>query len=46
MFDNVKEECGVFGVYSKKPERLAYITCVGLSGLQQMELFHTTKNQD
>lgn len=34
MFDNVKEECGVFGVYSKKPERLAYITCVGLSGLQ------------
>ena len=34
MFDNVKEECGVFGVYSKKPEKLAYITCVGLSGLQ------------
>ena len=22
MFDNVKEECGVFGVYSKKPEKL------------------------
>ena len=35
MFDNVKEECGVFGVYSKKPEKLAYITCIGLSGLQQ-----------
>ena len=34
MFDNVKEECGVFGVYSKKPEKLAYITCIGLSGLQ------------
>lgn len=34
MFDNIKEECGVFGVYSKKPEKLAYITCVGLSGLQ------------
>lgn len=34
MFDRVKEECGVFGVYSKKPEKLAYITCVGLSGLQ------------
>ena len=34
MFDSVKEECGVFGVYSKKPEKLAYMTCVGLSGLQ------------
>lgn len=34
MFDNLKEECGVFGVYSEKPEKLAYITCVGLSGLQ------------
>lgn len=34
MFDKIKEECGVFGVYSKKPEKLAYITCVGLSGLQ------------
>ena len=35
MFNNkIKEECGVFGVYSKKPERLAYMTCVGLSGLQ------------
>ena len=34
MFDNLREECGVFGIYSKKPEKLAYITCVGLSGLQ------------
>ena len=34
MFDNVKEECGVFGVYSNKPEKLAYMTCIGLSGLQ------------
>ena len=34
MFDNLREECGVFGVYSKKPEKLAYMTCVGLSGLQ------------
>ncbi len=34
MFDNIKEECGIFGVYSKKPEKLSYITCVGLSGLQ------------
>ena len=34
MFDNVKEECGVFGVYSNKTEKLAYMTCIGLSGLQ------------
>lgn len=34
MSENVKEECGIFGVYSKKPEKLAYMTCVGLSGLQ------------
>ncbi len=34
MFDKIKEECGVFGVYSKQQEKLAYITCVGLSGLQ------------
>lgn len=34
MFNKIKEECGIFGVYSKKPEKLAYITCVGLSGLQ------------
>ena len=34
MSENMKEECGVFGVYSKRPEKLAYMTCVGLSGLQ------------
>lgn len=34
MFNKIKEECGIFGVYSKKPEKLAYMTCVGLSGLQ------------
>ena len=34
MHKKIKEECGVFGVYSKNKERLAYITCVGLSGLQ------------
>ena len=34
MFKSIKEECGVFGIYSNKPENLAYITCVGLSGLQ------------
>ncbi len=34
MSENMKEECGIFGVYSKKPEKLAYMTCVGLSGLQ------------
>jgi len=34
MFDKLKEECGVFGVYSEKLEKSAYITCVGLSGLQ------------
>jgi len=34
MFDKIKEECGIFGVYSKKPEKLAYMTCVGLSALQ------------
>ena len=34
MFNKIKEECGVFGIYSDKPERLAYVTCVGLSGLQ------------
>ena len=35
MFDEIKEECGVFGIYSKKQENLAYITSIGLSGLQQ-----------
>jgi len=34
MFDKLKEECGVFGVYSEKLEKSAYITCIGLSGLQ------------
>ncbi len=34
MFNKIKEECGIFGIYSEKPERLAYATCVGLSGLQ------------
>ena len=34
MFNKIKEECGVFGIYSEKPEKLAYATCVGLSGLQ------------
>lgn len=37
MFDNVKEECGVFGVYSNKPEKLAYMTCISLSGLHTGE---------
>ena len=34
MFKKMNEECGVFGIYSDKPEKLAYVTCVGLSGLQ------------
>ena len=34
MFDKLKEECGVFGVYSKELEKSAYITAIGLSGLQ------------
>ena len=34
MSANIKEECGIFGIYSKKPEKLAYVTCVGLSALQ------------
>ena len=35
MFNKLKEECGVFGIYSmKKDEDLASITCIGLSGLQ------------
>ena len=37
MFNKIKEECGVFGIYSDKPERLAYVTCVGLSGLQHIQ---------
>ena len=34
MFDKLKEECGVFGVYSKELEKSAYITYIGLAGLQ------------
>ena len=35
MFDKVKEECGVFGIYSKEPkEDLIGQVCVGLSALQ------------
>ncbi len=35
MFDKVKEECGVFGIYSKEAkEDLIGQVCVGLSGLQ------------
>ena len=35
MFRKVKEECGVFGIYSmKKDEHLAELTCIGLSALQ------------
>lgn len=35
MFDRIKEECGIFGMYSQnKEENLAYYTCLGLSCLQ------------
>ena len=35
MFDKVKEECGVFGIYSKaQKEDLIGQVCVGLSALQ------------
>ncbi len=35
MFNKLKEECGVFGIYSeKKEENVAYYTCIGLSSLQ------------
>ena len=35
MFDEIKEECGVFGIYSKETkEDLIGQVCVGLSGLQ------------
>lgn len=35
MFNKIKEECGVFGIYAKeKEEDLAYYTCLGLSALQ------------
>lgn len=35
MFNKLKEECGIFGIYSKNnKENLAYYTCIGLSSLQ------------
>ncbi len=35
MFRKLKEECGIFGVYSmENEEELANITCIGLSSLQ------------
>lgn len=35
MFNKLKEECGVFGIYSEeKEENVAYYTCLGLSSLQ------------
>lgn len=34
MFNEIKEECGVFGIYSDRPEKSAYITYIGLAGLQ------------
>ena len=35
MFNKLKEECGIFGIYSMENEvGLAYNTCVGLSALQ------------
>ncbi len=35
MFKKLKEECGIFGIYSKeKEENVAYYTCLGLSSLQ------------
>lgn len=35
MFDKVKEECGVFGIYAKEAkEDLIGQVCIGLSSLQ------------
>ncbi len=35
MFNKIKEECGVFGIYSEeREENVAYYTCIGLSSLQ------------
>ena len=35
MFNKLKEECGIFGMYSKNnKENVAYYTCLGLSSLQ------------
>lgn len=34
MFNSIHEECGVFGVYSKKPENVASMTYLALYALQ------------
>ena len=35
MLSKIKEECGIFGIYSmENSEELAPITCIGLSCLQ------------
>lgn len=35
MYEEIKEECGVYGIYTKKPkDKLAPIISVGLSALQ------------
>ena len=34
MFDNIHEECGVFGIYSNKTEDVASQTYVALYALQ------------
>lgn len=35
MYDEIKEECGVYGIYTKRPkDKLAPIVSVGLSALQ------------
>ena len=35
MFNKVKEECGVYGIYTREPkEELIGQVCVGLSALQ------------
>ena len=36
MFNKLKEECGIFGIYTKEEQKeLTSITCIGLSALQQ-----------
>ncbi len=35
MFNKLKEECGIFGIYTKEEQKeLTSITCIGLSALQ------------
>ncbi len=35
MSKKIKEECGIFGIYTmKNEEELAHITCIGLTGVQ------------